>query len=708
MKKKNLLFALVFVAFFLPLYSSAVQSVPAAVEPLISVHAIAPTNNPQRAMYAQLMEQELPKIGIEVELDLISWPALLTRAATSEVGVYSEGGYDIAHFGMSLGSPAGHPGDSMLGVYHSGAVPPNGFNCMYWSVNPGHNNLRAAESDALIEAINSELNQTLSREMLLEWQEVYYDVLPNIMVYNLLEVHAVSKGISGYDPVNPALYSIEDIRMDPATYTGTMGTVVLASSAPPTNFLQMIINDVYSQYCANPAMDALVGLTPSRTVVLPTGTTYEDWMMANYGVDLPLQNYPRIAQDLGFYSEDGLNFTVSLRDDAYWHDGEQVDAWDVAFTYQAVLTPDVGSDEYSNLRLALGDDDKENLHGNYSFQVKDLDDNGHFETISIIFDITYAPFLTDYFGYALHPEHILGDPVDHGFLVDGTFDPNTKWQVAPAEWSSHSYNTADPSDPGGLEGPIGCGSLVFYDFDQTSRVLELRKFENIKWDHGTGTWLEGETASGGLSHYLVADGELDDMADVAKVIPASLDAALAEMKAGDVNILDHQFSMGNIFDELQAEPTIVTAQTPATGWQCIYPNPKQPDLAKKGVRHAISHVVPRDDIVNYLFDGLAFHGYTPVPITGWGAMSTTDWLAMKKNIEASNGTKLLTGETTFYDSYDVELALDWLETEDYDVGPWRDGGAGLTEPGGAIPGYEFSVALLAILGSIFIIKKRRR
>ncbi len=703
MNRKKLVYALVFVAFFIPLYGSSVQAAPAAVEPLIQVHAIAPTNNPQRAMYAQLMEQELPKIGFEIELDLINWPALLQRAAFREVGVYEEGGYDLAHFGMSLGTPAGHPGDSMLGVYHSGAVPPNGFNCMYWSVRPDLNTLRAAESDALIEEVNQELNQTIARDLMWDWQEVYYDVLPNIMVYNQLEVHAVSRGLTYYDPVNPQLLSIEDIRMDPATYTGTLGTVVLGASAGPTNFLPTIINDVYSGYGVYPCMDGLVGITPSPDIILPTGVTYSDYMTATYGHDTPLVNYNRIATDLGSYSEDGLNFTVSLRDDALWHDGELVDAWDLAFTYQAVMTPGVGSDEYSNLRLALGDDDPAGLHGNYSFQVKDLDSNGHFETISINFNVTYAPFLTDYFGYTLHPEHILGDPVNHGF-VGGVFDPESTWLVAPGDWSAHSYNTGDPADPGGLIGPIGCGSMVFYDFDPTSRLIELRKFEDIRWDHGTSSWVSDP----GNSHYLVLDGELDDMADVAKVVPATFDAALAEMKAGDINILDEQYSMANVFDELQAEPTIVTAQTAETGWQCIYPNPKHPDLMKKGVRHAISHVVPRTDIVNYLFNGLAFPGYTPVPITGWAAMPQAEWLAMKKTIAATNGSLLLTGETTFYDSYDVELALDWLETEGYDVGPWRDGGAGLTEPGGAIPGYEFSVALLAIVGSIFIIKKRRR
>ncbi|WP_455464425.1 Heimdall-CTERM domain-containing surface protein, partial [Candidatus Hodarchaeum mangrovi] len=100
--------------------------------------------------------------------------------------------------------------------------------------------------------------------------------------------------------------------------------------------------------------------------------------------------------------------------------------------------------------------------------------------------------------------------------------------------------------------------------------------------------------------------------------------------------------------------------------------------------------------------------YTPVPITGWGAMAPDDWVTMKKTIAAKNGSLLLANEVTYYDSYDVELALDWLETEGYDVGPWREGGKGLTEPSGAIPGFEISVAIFAIIGSAFIIKKRRR
>ena len=42
-------------------------------------------------------------------------------------------------------------------------------------------------------------------------------------------------------------------------------------------------------------------------------------------------------------SEDGTIYTVFLRDDVVWHDGEQFDAADVVYTYEAVQHPDTRS-----------------------------------------------------------------------------------------------------------------------------------------------------------------------------------------------------------------------------------------------------------------------------------------------------------------------------------------------------------------------------
>ena len=56
---------------------------------------------------------------------------------------------------------------------------------------------------------------------------------------------------------------------------------------------------------------------------------------------------PDLAQSYEI-SSDGLNYTVYLKDDAYWHDGKKVTADDVIFTVQTAQNPDYGSPQRIN------------------------------------------------------------------------------------------------------------------------------------------------------------------------------------------------------------------------------------------------------------------------------------------------------------------------------------------------------------------------
>ncbi len=55
---------------------------------------------------------------------------------------------------------------------------------------------------------------------------------------------------------------------------------------------------------------------------------------------------PDIAVEYEF-DETGTEYVVTLRDDVYWHDGEQLTADDVAFTYQLIANPDARSPLFS-------------------------------------------------------------------------------------------------------------------------------------------------------------------------------------------------------------------------------------------------------------------------------------------------------------------------------------------------------------------------
>lgn len=98
------------------------------------------------------------------------------------------------------------------------------------------------------------------------------------------------------------------------------GTLVIAVDAEPSN-LNPIFGDVY-------------------------GTIYGDhWPMfsslLDHGPDL--EPVPDLAVEVPALSDDGTSVTVTVRDDARWHDGEPVTAGDVAFTYRSILDPSVAT-----------------------------------------------------------------------------------------------------------------------------------------------------------------------------------------------------------------------------------------------------------------------------------------------------------------------------------------------------------------------------
>ncbi|MFX0181871.1 MAG: ABC transporter substrate-binding protein [Candidatus Hodarchaeota archaeon] len=649
------------------------------------VHIIAPTSDPVTMQCAQLLEKELPKIGIETELHLINQAVFESRVTDQEVGAYTEGGYDIAISGMSMGSPVTHQGDYINRIFGANSIPPYGYNAMYWSpeTGKGYNNYRAQESEDLIQKINTNWNLTETTEDFIEWQKVWYDAMPMCVIYNEYEAHAVSAGMYGYDPQKFPLNSLETTWLT-NSYLGPSDTVICAVRTSPSTLNSYLATDRYSKYATDPVMDTLYDLSPSPELHLPAWINRTQWMIDNYGIDAYYVQYPRMAAAIGNFSSDGLTYDVSVRSDVIWHDGHILDAWDVAFSFQAVLTPVLGVPEYSSYVVSFGAD-TDNIgidpltwsHGNYSFKVLDKNGDGHDEFIRFTLNETNAFIEYHYIGgHPILPEHILGNQTNHGFNGTGHFDTNL-WDVKPKDWVTHSFNTGRTSDPGGLTGPIGTGSMVFKLFNQTTSEVTFEKFENIWWD---GDSWEANASS---DHYLVKDGKLTTIPKVAKIIVWSMDESLSAMKAGEINIMDPQFTLSTIYEELESEDSIQVLTTSETGYLALYFNPKFTQdgiqhLNKKGVRHAISHMIPREDIVEYLLNGLGCPAYTPVPVTAqFGGVpiyiSENDFIAYKRNLRATDGTTPLSDTTTPHDKYSLDLAYDWLDTEGYDTVTWSNG-----------------------------------
>lgn len=149
--------------------------------------------------------------------------------------------------------------------------------------------------------------------------------------------------------------------------------------------------------------------------------------LLNYDEDQLPQPYLATGWDV---SDDGTEITFRIRDDVFWHDGEQTDAHDVAFTYSLVTNP-------------------ETAFPNATFW-------DHYEkgpgSVEVVDDFTvkirlqpHGDFLDAWRTVAILPEHLLGD-------------------VPPAEIASHPY---------GSECPVGNGPFSFVSHEpQQSWVFE--------------------------------------------------------------------------------------------------------------------------------------------------------------------------------------------------------------------------------------------
>ena len=631
-----------------------------------------------------MVEEAMEEIGIGVEFEFVNPVEYWDRTTDLEVGSYKYGGYDVCSIGLGVNKPTGHPGEDLQLCFGKDSIPPQGYNVAYWSSNKEeYVNYRADESAQLIQKIITELNITKTRELMIEWQKIWYDVMPTVPVYSSTDLHMTAKGLYGYDPVSDSfpfnsletIFTTNDYQGDPEVVI--LGSNLLYRDGFNCFFydnVQPPSSDVLAD-AAIPPTDSLIGTNPSKETHLPSSMDRETWMKENfhniYGTTGYLEVYPRLAKRLGNYSEAGLTYTINLRDINYWHDGERVDAWDVVFSFQSMLIPSVQSNRhrYPDLVKVFGIDNKENSRGNYSFVAQDENEDGFFETINFNLINKTPHFETDILRVPLLPEHILGDPINHGITTEGNFDINL-WQIKPEDWKGHSTNTANPDDTGGYKGPIGCGSYIFESYNLTTGELNLRKFDDIRWNGST--WVDEP----GVSHYLSKTNpslweKMPNQAKIISINPYQDKNYLEDFENGVYDILDPEFfELERHREELEhLNISIVRGTRPA--YYGMYLNPKYEDngthhLNKRGVRHAISHCVPRDKIVTEIFLGRVRPVHTPMSYNSWTSIPEEEMIQFRKQITTADGSKIEENATTAYDEYNLELAKAWMKSEGYD------------------------------------------
>jgi len=360
------------------------------------------------------------------------------------------------------------------------------------------------------------------------------------------------------------------------------------------------------------------------------------WMTAVYGSlfkrEPPYHNWePVIAADYDL-SSDGKNYTIYLDTNAKFSDGSPVLAEDIKYTYKLHMTPLVSSSEYSYL-------------------------SNHFESnnsIEVVNSHTLNFNLTSSFAFSKN------------LFSLGIID---KSDVEPAI-STYGYSIFNEEPLAGNVQDVlvkSCGPFMIENYTFTN----VKLVPNPYWNN--------LTASGGLQPKLT---------ELSFIHYQEKDDAVSALNSGEIDIFDPDFGAfpfpaNGVFDI--TEIVVSSLETQEIGFNMKHPIFGTGELTPVGtpdaanyIRKAISHSIPRDQIVDEIYEGLACPGASLMP---HGFYYVWD------NLEPY--------------SYDLDLAVEYME----DAGFEKFWNGTVSYP---TSGFTISVILFTLIGLTYLVFTKRR
>ena len=274
--------------------------------------------------------------------------------------------------------------------------------------------------------------------------------------------------------------------------------------------------------------------------------------------DLTMQ--PQIAESYAM-SVDNLNISVDIDPNARFSNGDPVLAEDVKYTYELHMTPEVGSWNYWYFTSMLG--------SNESIEIVDTD------TVKFCFS------------------EINNYPLD--FLRQGLIDKS----VVEPLIAAHGYGIFDEMVGTGNVGynlVESCGPFYVSSYSSSDVVL----LPNPYWH-----------------------GEPVSLTQLAFSYEYDAASALAALASGSFDILDSNYYTvpdnytslagceARVVESDQQQGISVNMRHPIIGTGELTPAGSQ--QAARYIRHAISHCIPRQVIIDTILDGLAYPGIIAIP-----------------------------------------------------------------------------------------------
>jgi ABC-type transport system substrate-binding protein len=320
---------------------------------------------------ALLVQNNLRSVGIAADLSVVNFNNIIDRIfpdSTDKLGkTYDQGGF----YGTN---------STPYFSYDSSQIPPNGGNGDLW------NN---TENDRLCSLIEHATNETERIEYLTQWQQLFYNEQPTIVIVYPKEVIAFNPATLEKTPFEvyfPSMWPVAQNWVLKQATAQTKITMAVPQRIPMQGFNPFITGNSYDYEVCSEIFENLATINDSisKTIVPALATSWAS-------------------------SADKTTWTVYLRENVTWHDGVRFNATDVKFTYAAAISSEVGNTWLNNI---LGSADNIQVVNEY--------------TVKFTLPLAYPNFVSDILTVPILPSHVLQN-------------------VEYNNWKTHPFNTAASS-----------------------------------------------------------------------------------------------------------------------------------------------------------------------------------------------------------------------------------------------------------------------
>ncbi|NMJ43687.1 hypothetical protein GWK16_20740 [Roseomonas sp. JC162] len=435
-------------------------------------------------------------------------------------------------------------------LFHSRLMPPSGQNFYY---------VNDPQIDNALDRIAGTIDPAQRAQAYRDFEKRWYDIEPMTILFYPEDVIAVNPKLRGFDftTFNPVFYP------NPEKWTieggGDNATAAFASWAPPSALIPMYSIGYNESNIFGPIYNRLY--------------EYDNW--ENKRLE------PALATGHSM-SPDGKHWVISLRQGVKWHSGEEFTAEDVKFTWDTFLNKAYGSQIQATAEQVLGGPNAYRVTGKHEITV-DLP----------AYNMLFFDWLLG--AQAIMPKH----------AYEGIRPEALRGHAASTWLGRYNVRTSDGRSYT-AQGGIGTGPWIAQGYDPQRRAYKFARNENYWKPH-----------PGNVKTFYVVNIQ-------------GTDAVLSALRAGEIDAHDPMYDIGPVastidaswgrvqtFDSFKWQHICYNLRHPVFGTGVETPlgrqDPSRAAEAAAYIRKAISHAMPREQIVQEIAGGYGKPGTVPIP-----------------------------------------------------------------------------------------------